>query len=88
MNSKAAQYLNEIVSLTILAAMVGALIAGQAGAESRELAAETGDRYEPRRAALTLVVDPELVEVMPPIVEAIVGKSADKAAPRPRPLGK
>ena len=74
MKSKAAQYLNEIVSLTILSAMVVALIAGQATAQSRALAADRADHYESEPKAIKLVIDKELVEVVPPLVEAILGK--------------
>ena len=87
MKSKAAQYLNEVVSLTILSALVVALIFGQATAESRSLAAAgTADRYQPQHATLKLVVDPELVEVVPPLVEAIL-KEPRSAKPTRRPLG-
>ncbi len=88
MKSKAAQYLNEIVSLTILSAMVVALIAGQATADSRELAADaSNDRYESRRATIKFVVEPDLVEVVPPLVDAILGEQTPNAPTR-RPLGR
>lgn len=75
MKSKAAQYLNELVSLTILSAMVVALIAGQASAQSRALAADgASDHYESEPKTIKLVIEPELVEVVPPLVEAILGR--------------
>ena len=88
MKSKAAQYLNEIVSLTILSAMVVALIAGQAAADSRALAADaSNDRHESRRTTIRFVVEPDLVEVVPPLVDAILGEQTGNANTR-HPLGK
>ncbi len=55
MNSKAAQYLNEIVSLSILVLMIVALAAGQADA-SRMAQSDTHDR--PDRYAAELAPAP------------------------------
>ncbi len=74
MKSKAAQYLNEIVSLTILSLMVVALIAGQAAADSRAMALDTTDRYEAEPDTLTLVIDTK-IDNLAPIAEAILGDS-------------
>ncbi len=59
MTSKAAQYLNEFVGLTILALMVVALISGQAAVSKADAAAaeDVSARYEFERRPLERVVD-------------------------------
>lgn len=75
MKAKAAQYLNEIVSLTMLSLMVVALIAGQAAAESRRMAVDMTDRYV-ESDSYRLVIDTELEYLTSPIAEALLGEAA------------
>ena len=62
MTSKAAQYLNEIVSLTIMVLMVVALISGQAAASKADAiaAADVAERYEFERRPLERSADASL----------------------------
>ena len=62
MISKAAQYLNEIVSLTVLGLMVVALISGQAAASKADAVAaqDVAARYEIERRPLERAVDSSL----------------------------
>lgn len=62
MQSSIAQYLNEIVSLTIMALMFIALVAGQAGAEPRP----TADESRPPEASQALEALPQAVAVDEP----------------------
>lgn len=75
MKAKAAQYLNELVSLTIMSLMVVALIAGQASAESRALAMDRMDRLQ-EPGAVRFVIDTEVDNLASPIAEAILGEAA------------
>lgn len=90
MTAKAAQYANEIVSLTILALMVLALIAGQA-AQSRADAAAAADnagRYEVERRPLVRVVDASLdpiAEVLTMTSGRLEGQHSLKATRTRRP---
>jgi hypothetical protein len=62
MISKAAQYQNEIASLTILVMMVVALISGQAAGSKAAAAADldVAARYEVDRRPLERIVDAQL----------------------------
>ncbi len=73
MKAKLAQYLNEFVSLTILAAMVVALVAGQASANSRP-AEDVVERLESQTDTLRLVIDTE-IDNLAPVAGAILGES-------------
>ncbi len=79
MTSKAAQYLNEMVSLTILVLMVVALISGQAAASKADAAAaaDVAARYEFERPPLERVVDTSL-DPISDVLTLTSGRIADR----------
>lgn len=85
MTSKAAQYLNEIVSLTVLALMVVALISGQAAASRADAAAadDIAARYEVERRPLERMVDSKLDPIVG-VLTLTSGKVKDRRLERTR----
>ncbi len=79
MTSKAAQYLNEIVSLTILVLMVVALISGQAAASRADALAadDVASRYEFERQPLGRAVDSS-IDPLTGVLTLTKGRIADR----------
>ena len=85
MTSKAAQYLNEIVSLTILVLMVVALISGQAAASKADAAAADNapTRYAVESRRLERVVDSQ-VDPIVGVLSLASGHAHDRKLKRTR----
>jgi hypothetical protein len=83
MTSKAAQYLNEFVSLTILALMVIALISGQVSASKGDAADDIAARYEAERGPLERAVDSSL-DPIAEVLNLASGQVQDRKSKRTR----